>query len=806
MPASGLYAGVPQDELARGPQPPELPKKHHVPASVKTVSLAGFCVLTISIFALLQWSAAPSNQHNAQKVQRRDGAPMLMHYPRQNVVTTTPDLGAVATTTPDMAVPSTTVPPAATTNPDAFIPIDNTPTVDDSMTSATNPDAYVPLDPVTTTPIVVGTTAPDAFIPIDNPPTDDGSVTMTTNPGAYVPVENGATTKPPTTASTSPEAFVPLDGADLGSSTTAPGAYIPAGSSASRITITEPTAATFIFTTTGADVPGGTLVITAAGSYKPGEPLLITATGSNIPGGSLVVTRTGPLVVGATAVSDRSGNSFNFSNIPDDSFATYNGGFTLSDYFVGAYMPTLLAVIYGIIWSTIFAGIAEITPFFQLTRPGGASVKESLCLEYQNAGLWHLLSTSISHKDGLVFAGTLVTLIITATIALASQVFYIGISGTCRETGKGVDCIRYLAINRRLAWAECGLLAVILVIVVMIIFGRRRRTTGVYAEVTSIAGIAVLMQNPTVVARMREAVHNHRNKVSGTRTTKFGIGQSYDRAAGWTYGFTIVAESEYAETKDENTRLFDEDADRSGSVLPWLLRPVAIIGFQIILVVLLGLILYYWFNGKASPFEDFMNSQTFGPKLMMSCFGIVIRFWWAEISNAVQTLEPYRRLTAGHATASDTILASTSLHAVSALVTSLRRHNIFGAWIALLAVLAEVLIISLSAIPFNLATLLDAFRASVIASVAIIVLMAGTLPFVLRRYKNSIVAPPTSVADTVVVLAEPGNGVVGVVAGLAGVGRRERDSVVVGAGRRYRLVEARRGRLSVEVEADAFVW
>lgn len=572
----------------------------------------------MSIFALLQWSAAPSNQHNAQQVQRRD-----MHYPRQAVVTTTPDSGGGATTTSELITSVTETAPAST-NPDAFVPLE--PETTDDATMSTNPDAFVPLDPkTTTTPQVAGTTAPDAFIPVD-------AETSTTAPDAYVPIS-------PNTAKSTTVAF-----------TTTQDAYVPLGPSATGATITKPTAATFVVTTTGANIPGGTLVITGTGSYSPGEPLLITATGSNIPGGSLVVTRTGPLVVDATGSA---GKPSDFSDIPDDSFAVYNGGFTIGDYFVGAYLPTLLAVIYGICWNIIFAGIAEIMPFFQLTREGGATAKESVCLEYQNAGLWHLLSTSISHKNGLVFAGTFITLIITATIAFAAQVFYIGISGTCRETGKGKDCIRYLGINRRLAWAECGMLAVILVIVLAIAFVRRRKSTGVYAEVTSIAGIAVLMQNPTVVARMRESVHNHRNKLNDTVTTKFGIGQSYHEGTGWTYGFTIVAESQYAEAKDEKVHLFNEDLGKTSSVLPLLLRPFAIVAFQIILLGLLTIILYYWFNGSPSALEDFMNSQTFGPKLMMSCFGIIIRFWWAEISNGKQDSRlPFPELPNWHTPAS----------------------------------------------------------------------------------------------------------------------------------------------------------
>lgn len=284
------------------------------------------------------------------------------------------------------------------------------------------------------------------------------------------------------------------------------------------------------------------------------------------------------------------------------------------------------------LWNTILAGITEITPFLQLTRPGGASAKESLFLEYQNASLWHLLVSSIKHHNGLVFAGTMATLIITAAIALAAEVFYIGISGTCRETGKGSDCTRYLGINRNLAWAECGMLLIILVVVAFVIFAMRKRSTGLFAEATSIAGIATLMSNPQAVALIREALEDRRF-LGSSRETTFGIGRSYDEASGWTYGFTVLEKTKTTESKDAGIIMFEEDlVKESSNVLPFLLLPAMIIVFELILLGLLTIILYYWFNGSPSALEDFMNSQTFGPKLMMSCFGIVIRIWWSEIS------------------------------------------------------------------------------------------------------------------------------------------------------------------------------
>lgn len=126
---------------------------------------------------------------------------------------------------------------------------------------------------------------------------------------------------------------------------------------------------------------------------------------------------------------------------------------------------------------------------------------------------------------------------------------------------------------------------------------------------------------------------------------------------------------------------------------------------------------------------------------------------------------------------------------MSTIFTALTRRHFFAAFVALLAILSEVLIVTLAAIPFNLAILLDAFRISVFISVGIIGLMIATLPFVLLRYKDSLIGPPGCIADTVKLLMNPGNEVVHALGGMGGLKRAERDSAIEGLRRRYRLAE-----------------
>ncbi|KAL1647114.1 hypothetical protein SLS58_002885 [Diplodia intermedia] len=680
MQAVGIYSGVPQEEPAR-----DFP----------------------SIIGLLQWTAAPGKGRNSGDLQRRDEAPpTIQHYPR---ATSGPSADAT--------------PGPTTTNAATIITI--TPTADqteDSTTASTDPDAFVPLSPATTT-IAVGTTRSDAFIPLS--PSD--IVTESTDTSAFVPLQPSASIG----ESTATSAFVPMNPTQTFAYTTAPDAYVPLDDP-SGTPITKPTAGTFVITT---NIPGGTNLVaaTVTGTLDPSQPLLITATGTDIPGGTLVITKTGPILAGPTTSTpgSSSGNADDPSN-DDNAAALFASStpFTLPHYILGTYVPTLAAVLYGILWSTILSGIAETAPFFRLARPGGATAKESVLLPYQSGGLWDLVVGGIKHRDWLVLAGTAASGAVSVAIALAAGVLFVGVEGACRETGRGADCRRYLAVDRRLAWAECGVLVVVMAVVVALGFAVRRRSSGLCAEATSVAGVAALMGSPAAVARMREAVE--REGEGGVASeARFGIGVAWDKAVGgWTYGFTVVDAAEHEKAATPMLCGEGDGEAAGGSVLPLLLRPAMLAVFQLVLLGLLAILLYYWLNGVSSPLEDFLNSQTLGPKLMMSCFGIVIRTWWSEIARAIHTMEPYRRIALGRASAHSSILAPTSPHAIPAIFSSLRRRHFFPAYLSLLSVLSEILIVTLAAVPFNLATLLEAFRVSVFVSVGII--CATVLPHTSR--------------------------------------------------------------------------
>jgi hypothetical protein len=134
---------------------------------------------------------------------------------------------------------------------------------------------------------------------------------------------------------------------------------------------------------------------------------------------------------------------------------------TDAQYFYGAYLPTLLAVIYSSFWDMAFMKLRELEPFFRLSKSRGAPASDSLLLRYGTASLPVALYLSIKNRDGQIIMASLVSLILTVTVPFASEVLYIGTKGTC----PGDDCQPYLASRLVLAKLEEGLIGAVLCLV-----------------------------------------------------------------------------------------------------------------------------------------------------------------------------------------------------------------------------------------------------------------------------------------------------------------------------------------------------
>lgn len=63
-------------------------------------------------------------------------------------------------------------------------------------------------------------------------------------------------------------------------------------------------------------------------------------------------------------------------------FTKADQSFTPLQSFTFLYFPTILAVVYSMLWSWIDLDAKRLEPYFQLSKPSGASAERSLLLHY----------------------------------------------------------------------------------------------------------------------------------------------------------------------------------------------------------------------------------------------------------------------------------------------------------------------------------------------------------------------------------------------------------------------------------------
>ena len=211
---------------------------------------------------------------------------------------------------------------------------------------------------------------------------------------------------------------------------------------------------------------------------------------------------------------------------------------TRTEYFVGAFLPTILAMLIGIPLSLIDVHAKRLQPFHALTRrPGGAPARDSLTLDY--SGIWS--SILVSHRllvrgQPLTYITSFLTWCSWILVPLASEAVGLKVYGSCNQLfirGCAVD----LGVSTPSANALIAIIAVMMVLLVLLLYILRKWNTGVYSDPWSVAGIASLgtdfrlraslsklpAYTPHVGKALHRALENKRFILDSTPRGHYGI-------------------------------------------------------------------------------------------------------------------------------------------------------------------------------------------------------------------------------------------------------------------------------------------
>ncbi|OAL54657.1 hypothetical protein IQ07DRAFT_583890 [Pyrenochaeta sp. DS3sAY3a] len=451
-------------------------------------------------------------------------------------------------------------------------------------------------------------------------------------------------------------------------------------------------------------------------------------------------------------------------------------------YFLGAYVPTLVAIGFSIWWKCIFASLKETEPFHQLTKPGGARVDDSLLLSYAGSMLPVVILKSFLSRHWLTMIGAVNMVLITVcTLFAAETMFLIGEGDGCGVivNAKGdynKDCDIELTMRPALGFVLGIILFAVVLLAILVVGILRRSSTGLFAEATSIAGLSSLA-SLQLCRVSRQSLENSRSR--------YTICPSQS-------GPNVLVELPQDAPQPSSVQPLDDlrvKLTRTKKEGHWEMSPYSLAFFFLFQTGILVLIIYYRYvskPGTGNALENFMNSESFGVRLFMTVLGLGTKFYWGWIEKYVRHAWPYLMLAEPEgASADQSVLVKSSGHPITALFNRSTWKSPLVAAVTLMATFSEVLVITLNAVPFTIATAYQAFRISVYISMVILALMITTnAALIIWRIVNirklNIPHIPECIAD-VLDLLEDGQGW----NALGALKEKERDGVVRNWNQKY---------------------
>lgn len=140
-------------------------------------------------------------------------------------------------------------------------------------------------------------------------------------------------------------------------------------------------------------------------------------------------------------------------------------------------------------------------------------------------------------------------------------------------------------------------------------------------------------------------------------------------------------------------------------------------------------------------------------------------------------MEPYRQLLTGGAKAGDSILLAPHTNPYTGIFYFLRNKHYFNAYLSLVAILCEPLIVALSNIPFKASSVLTAYKASTYINIGVLSMMLIGIVWMLCRHRSlKLVRRPDTIASILLFLC--GSSMLDDFKGMSRMRRKQRDAAV----------------------------
>jgi hypothetical protein len=296
-------------------------------------------------------------------------------------------------------------------------------------------------------------------------------------------------------------------------------------------------------------------------------------------------------------------------------------------YFLGKFLPPMLAVMLSIPARVIDYNAQLFQPFYAMNQDYGARGPESMNLHFGGLG-------SIIEPFNVLLEGhpvpfiTMVIAWVSALLApIAVEAIGFKMHGQCKINAFE-GCAPALGVSPLSSRILLALLGLIILLLCALLFSLRDFHTGLYSNPWSVAGIASLAANRDIRPR-QDSERKIEKEMSEKR---YGFGFFENHAGKAEYGIVLYDD---AGENLQHDQLSSEPGSVDTVVSTGRRNPFVLLGlawrlaFLLFLLGLMVFLLYYHLTlDKSSSFKNFMNSQTFGVRFLFATFGVIISFSW----------------------------------------------------------------------------------------------------------------------------------------------------------------------------------
>ena len=413
------------------------------------------------------------------------------------------------------------------------------------------------------------------------------------------------------------------------------------------------------------------------------------------------------------------------------------------------YLPTFLTVLLRSGWAMIFAAMKMMEPFYQLARRGGASAEDTLLADYLSGGLSLDTLRAMWRGNRVLLLAGLVHLGTALVVALAGESMRVRPTGYCHtHVSTHQPCEPVWVINQPVVRVMEALLCAIFVLVVALLLHARKRFSGVFSDPSRISSMADLLSHPTFVEDLRNIPpFATAGEVKAALAGNWYMLTSFEVPGGrLRYGVVKTEEGPPSSSLPPSAgyMAFPNPGYQHHHSPPrksWLASVAGLLDVVFFLAVVLALfsiILAYWFLSGDDPLNNFFNSNTFGPRFLLTGGAVVAGSGWKRFEREARIMEPYRRMADRWqpARAEDSVYASPTGTPFSTVFVALARRSYAVAVIAAVALLSQVLIIAVPGVPFSEGQIVPAYRASTFVSLAILGVMVLAFGVVVARRRG----------------------------------------------------------------------